>query len=151
MTPEQHAEDLHRVITDLGVGPVDLMGTSGGAVNALALATAYPDDVRRVVAHEPPIAQGLPDQDLMLAACRDLADTYQASGEGTAMAKFIALVMHEGRCPTTILDRPAPDPAAFGMSSDDDGSRTNPLFRNMPACNEYAADRPRSARWGTGW
>ncbi len=148
VTPEQHAEDLHRVITDLGAGPVDLMGTSGGAVNALALATAYPDDVRRVVAHEPPIAQGLPDQDLMLAACRDLAQTYQASGEGAAMAKFIALVMHEGPLPADYLDRPAPDPAAFGMSADDDGSRTSPLFRNGPACNEFAVDPARLGALG---
>ena len=37
--PEQHGEDLHRVIEALGVGAVDCFGTSGGAVNLLALAT----------------------------------------------------------------------------------------------------------------
>src|SRR4051812_13270759 len=63
ITPERHAEDLHRVISALGVGPVDVFGSSGGAVNALALAAAYPGDVRRVVAHEPPIAVDLPDRD----------------------------------------------------------------------------------------
>ncbi len=36
-TPEQHADDLHRLITVLGEGPVDLFASSGGAVNALAL------------------------------------------------------------------------------------------------------------------
>ena len=35
LTPQDHAEDLHRVIAALGVGPVDLFGSSGGAVNAL--------------------------------------------------------------------------------------------------------------------
>ena len=50
--PEQHAEDLHRVIEALGVGPVDCMGTSGGAVNLLALAAAHPEDIHRAVAHE---------------------------------------------------------------------------------------------------
>ncbi|MET0694161.1 MAG: alpha/beta hydrolase [Propionibacteriaceae bacterium] len=148
VTPEQHAEDLHRLITALDVGPVDLFGTSGGAVNALALATAHPEDVRRVVAHEPPTAIGLPDQDVVLAACRDLAHTYATAGEGAAMAKFIALVMHDGPLPPDYLDRPAPDPAAFGMSADDDGSRTSPLFRNGPACNEFAVDPGRLAVLG---
>src|ERR687893_2987942 len=76
VTPEDHAEDLHRVITALGVGPVDVFGSSGGAVTALALAAAHPGDVRRVVAHEPPTAAGLPDRDNVLAAIRDIKETY---------------------------------------------------------------------------
>ena len=36
-TPEQHADDLHRIIAEIGEGPVDLFASSGGAVNALAL------------------------------------------------------------------------------------------------------------------
>ncbi|HKY49532.1 MAG TPA: alpha/beta hydrolase, partial [Acidimicrobiia bacterium] len=36
-TPDQHADDLHRIIQELGGGPVDLFASSGGAVNALAL------------------------------------------------------------------------------------------------------------------
>ncbi len=143
VTPEQHAEDLHRVITALDVGPVDLMGSSGGAVNALALVTAHPEDVRRLVAHEPPTAVGLPDEEVLLDACRDVADTYQASGNGPAMAKFIALVMHDGPLPDDWLSRPAPDPAAFGMSAEDDGDRTQALFRNGPACNTFAVDPAR--------
>lgn len=137
LTPEQHAEDLHRMISALGVGPVDVFGSSGGAVNALALAAAHPDDVRRVVAHEPPIAAGLPDRENVLAAIGDIKDTYAASGDGPAMAKFINLVMARGPLPDDYLDQPAPDPTTFGMSAEDDGTRTNPLFRNMPACNEY--------------
>ena len=61
-TPEQHADDLHRVISDFGDGPVDLFASSGGAVNALALVAAHPADVRVLVAHEPPLATLLPDQ-----------------------------------------------------------------------------------------
>jgi pimeloyl-ACP methyl ester carboxylesterase len=140
LTPEHHAEDLHRVITALGVGPVDVFGSSGGAVTALALAAAHPGDVRRVVAHEPPIATGLPDEDNVLAAIRDIKDTYAAAGDGPAMAKFIQLVMASGPLPDDYLDRPAPDPANFGMSDVDDGTRTNPLIRNMPALNEYRID-----------
>ena len=54
-TPEQHADDLYRIIGALGGGPVDLFGSSGGAVNGLALVTKHPDDVRTLVAHEPPL------------------------------------------------------------------------------------------------
>ena len=43
VTPEQHAADLHRVIEALGVGPVDAFGSSGGAVNLLALCAAHPE------------------------------------------------------------------------------------------------------------
>ena len=48
-TPEQHADDIHRVIAEVG-GPVDLFASSGGAVNALALVAKYPErrpDARR--------------------------------------------------------------------------------------------------------
>jgi pimeloyl-ACP methyl ester carboxylesterase len=148
LTPEQHAEDLHRVISALGVGPVDVLGSSGGAVNALALATAYPDDVRRVVVHEPPTVAGLPDRENVLAALRDMKHTYAASGTGPAMAKFIKLVMANGPLPDDYLDQPTPDPATFGMSAEDDGTRTDPLFRNMPVCNEYRIDAGKLGRLG---
>src|SRR5437762_13353123 len=51
-TPDDHADDLHRLIQAIGGGPVDLSATSGGAGNALALASKYPDDARTLVAHE---------------------------------------------------------------------------------------------------
>ena len=138
--PQQHAEDLHRVIAALGVGPVDCMGTSGGAVNLLALAAAYPGDINRAVAHEAPTVAYLPDKEIALAVLRDMKETYRARGNGPAMAKFIALVMYDRVLTEDYLDQPEPDPAAFGMSADDDGDRTNPLMRNMPAVNEYEVD-----------
>ena len=36
-TPEEHADDLSRLIATLGAGPVDVFASSGGAVNALVL------------------------------------------------------------------------------------------------------------------
>ena len=69
-TPEQHADDIHRVLQALGLEPVDLFASSGGAVNALALVAAHPDDVRTLVAHEPPLAAIVPDHEAALAACR---------------------------------------------------------------------------------
>lgn len=140
MTPEQHAADLHRVIEALGVGAVDAFGSSGGAICLLALLEAHPDSVRRAVVHEPPFVDVLADGDAVLAACTDIRDTYDRAGNGPAMAKFIALVMQPEPLPADYLDRPAPDPAAFGISAEDDGDRTNPLMRNMPVCNAYVPD-----------
>jgi pimeloyl-ACP methyl ester carboxylesterase len=148
VTPEQHADDLHRVVTALGVGPVDLMGTSGGAVNLLAMLQVHPEVARRAVVHEPPTAIGLPDQDTLLSACRALANAYAASGRGPAMVRFMTLVMHDGPLPSDWDERPSPDPAAFGLPTEDDGDRTDPLFRNGPACNEFAVDPARFAELG---
>lgn len=140
LSAAEHAEALHRVITALGVGAVDAFGSSGGAVCLLALLAAHPDDVRRAVVHEPPLAAGLADRDTVLAVIADMKDTYRREGDGAAMAKFIALVMTDGPLPADYLERPAPDPAMFGPPTEDDGSRTNPLFRNMPALIDYRLD-----------
>ena len=37
-------------------------------------------------------SQELPDREAVLAACADIRQTYQTSGFGPTMAKFIALV-----------------------------------------------------------
>src|SRR3954468_6004107 len=45
--PTVQADDVHAVIEALGAGPVEMFASSGGAVTALALVAAYPDDVIR--------------------------------------------------------------------------------------------------------
>jgi pimeloyl-ACP methyl ester carboxylesterase len=140
-TPEEHADDLHRLIATLDVGSVEMFATSGGAVNALALVARHPERVRTLVAHEPPAAQVLPDRDEILAACVDIRQTYERSGFGPAMAKFIALASFEGPLPADYGERPAPDPAMFGLPTQDDGSRDDPLVgQNMPSCIAYEHD-----------
>jgi pimeloyl-ACP methyl ester carboxylesterase len=126
-TPEEHADDLHRVIEEVG-GQVDLFASSGGAVNALALVAGYPDDVRTLVAHEPPLPTILPDREAALAASRAVRETYQKHGWGAGMAHFIAVVSHRGQFTDEIAVQPAPDPAMFGLPTEDDGSRTDPLL-----------------------
>ncbi len=127
-TPEQHADDIHRIIQELGGGPVDLFASSGGAVNALALVAHYPEDVRTVVAHEPPLPTLLPDREAALAASRAVNETYRQSGWGAGMAHFIAVVSHRGEFTADFARQPAPDPAMFGLPTEDDGSRTDPLL-----------------------
>jgi len=140
-TPDEHADDLHRVIAAVGTGPVELFATSGGAVNALALVARHPEDVRILVAHEPPLCQLLPDREAALAAARDIHETYLRDGNGPAMAKFIALVMYKGEIPADYGERPAPDPAMFGLTTEDDGSRNDPLLgQNMISSTHYQPD-----------
>jgi len=140
-TPDEHADDLHRLIGGLDAGPADIFASSGGAVNALALVARHPEQVRTLVAHEPPAARELPDRELVLAAMVDIHETYQRSGFGPAMAKFIALVSHEGPLPADFAGRPAPDPAAFGLPAQDDGSRNDPLLGpHMIWCGHYQHD-----------
>jgi pimeloyl-ACP methyl ester carboxylesterase len=127
-TVEEQADDLHRLISALDAGPMDLFASSGGAVNALALVARHPEQVLTLVAHEPPDAALLPDADAALAACRDIRETYMREGNGAGMAKFIALTSHKGEIPADWTDRPAPDPAMFGMPTEDDGSRDDPLM-----------------------
>jgi hypothetical protein len=110
-------------------------------VNALALVAKHPEQVRTLVAHEPPLASILPDREGALAASRTVSDTYQRSGFGAGMAHFIALVSHRGPFADDFAQQPAPDPAMFGMPADDDGSRTDPLLgQNMVTCTHYEPD-----------
>ena len=141
VTPEVHADDLHRLIQAIGGGPVDLFASSGGAVNALALVSKHPEDVRTLVAHEPALASILPDREHAMAATRAVAETYQRSGWGAGMAQFIVLSSHHGPFTAEIADRPAPDPAMFGMPTEDDGSRTDPLLgQNLITSIHYEPD-----------
>lgn len=146
--PEQHAEDVHRVIAASGVGPVDLFASSGGAVNALALTARHPEDLRRVVAHEPPTAALLPDREVALAAIDQILAAYRNDGTGPAMAQFITLVMARGELDAGYLGQPAPDPATVGLPAADDGDRSNPLMRNMPAGNTFLPDAEALAHFG---
>jgi len=138
---EEQADDLHRLIDALDAGPVDIFASSGGAVNALALAAKHPGQIRTLVAHEPPAAQVLPDREAALAACDGIKETYLREGFGPGMAKFIALVSYEGPLPAGFADQPGPDPAMFGLPTVDDGSRDDALLcLNMPSCPAYRHD-----------
>ena len=140
-TTDEHADDLHRLISVLDAGPVDIFATSGGAVNALALVARHAEQVRTLVAHEPPTAQVLPDREAVLAACEGMHETYQREGLGPAMAKFLALVSYEGPIPAGFADQPGPNPADFGLPTEDDGSRDDPLVGlNMPSTPAHQHD-----------
>jgi pimeloyl-ACP methyl ester carboxylesterase len=105
-----------------------MFASSGGAVTALALVAAYPNDVTTLVAHEPPMIPLLPDAEAAGRAVAGFRDAYAAKGRGAGMAGFIAMTSWRGEFTDDFFAQPAPDPGQFGIPSEDDGSRDDPLL-----------------------
>jgi pimeloyl-ACP methyl ester carboxylesterase len=140
-TPTLQAEDVHALIETLGARPVEMFASSGGAVTALALVAAYPDDVVTLAAHEPPLIPVLPDSAAAERARARVRDAYQAGGRGAGMAAFVAMSSWRGEFTDEYFAQPAPDPAAFGMPAEDDGSRDDPLLSDRSwAISSYELD-----------
>ncbi|WP_249714970.1 alpha/beta fold hydrolase [Rhizomonospora bruguierae] len=140
-SPETQAGDVHAVIAALGAGPVEMFASSGGAVTALALVAAYPDDVTTLVAHEPPLIPVLPDAQAAEHARARVRDAYEEKGAGAGMAAFIAMTSWPGEFTDDYFAQPAPDLAAFGMPAGDDGSRDDPLLSDRSwAVSSYRPD-----------
>src|SRR4051812_23687512 len=123
VTPEIEADDLAAIIDALGGAPADVFGSSGGAVAGLALVVRHPEKVGTLIAHEPPVAELLPDAAHIRAAVDDIEAAYRAHGSGAGWGTFIALVMHHGPMteagPAAVQwppagggEGPAPDPSA---------------------------------------
>ncbi|QDO87454.1 alpha/beta hydrolase [Ornithinimicrobium ciconiae] len=139
--PEVQTGDVHAVIEALDAGPVDLFASSGGAVTALALVTAYPLDVRTLVAHEPPLVGALPDAEAAQRATTGFQQAYQDNGWGAGMAAFIAMTSWPGEFTDAYFAQPSPDPAQFGLPTEDDGSRDDPLLSDRSvAVTAYQLD-----------
>jgi pimeloyl-ACP methyl ester carboxylesterase len=139
--PTVQAEDVHAVIEALGAGPVEMFASSGGAVAALALVAAHPDDVTILVAHEPPLIPVLPDAAAAERAQAGFRDAYETGGWGAGMAAFVAMTSWRGEFTDEYFAQPPPDPAQFGMPTEDDGSRDDPLLSDRSlAVTSYRPD-----------
>ena len=126
ITAEVQADDVHAVIEAVGGVPVYMFASSGGAIVSLALVAKYPNDVRTLVAHEPPLASLVPDREQALAANKAIYDAYMAGGAGAGMGKFMQIVMHGGEFTPEVVAAPGFDPAMMGFPvGEDDGVRTD--------------------------
>jgi len=140
-TPTVQAEDVHAVIQTLGAGPVEMFASSGGAITALALVAAHPEDVTTLVAHEPPLIPVLPDAAAAQRAFAGVRDAYEANGWGAGMAAFMAMTSWQGEFTDDFFAQPAADPAVFGFPATDDGSRGDPLLSDASwAVTNYQPD-----------
>ena len=90
---ETHSDDAHRLLAALTNGPAYVVGCSIGALIGLDLAARHADQVRALVAHEPPAPGLLPDAERArtVRAQEDVEETYRREGVAAAMQKFAAL------------------------------------------------------------
>ncbi|ANY09920.1 hydrolase [Pseudonocardia sp. HH130630-07] len=147
--PPTLAADVHALITAIG-GPVDVFASSGGAVTALALVATHPGDVAVLVAHEPPAIAVLPDADAARRGWAQAERAYTEGGFGAGMAEFIRYTSWSGEFTADYVTAGPADPAAFGLPTDDDGSRDDPLLSGCStAVIEYVPDPVALAAAGT--
>ncbi|GAB4051852.1 alpha/beta fold hydrolase [Catellatospora paridis] len=90
-TPRQRGDDLARLIAHLDAGPAVVLGSSGGAVSALALAETRPELVGTVIAHEPPLDELVEDRVQLREQTDDMIATYLGGDPRGAFAKFLKI------------------------------------------------------------
>ncbi|WP_407548558.1 alpha/beta hydrolase [Streptomyces sp. Pv4-95] len=87
----EHATDALRILDLLSPGePARVCGISSGAITALHLLTAHPGRVERLVAHEPPVVEVLPDASEHRALIARVQEAFRTEGLMPAMAVFAA-------------------------------------------------------------
>ncbi|WP_020385723.1 alpha/beta fold hydrolase [Kribbella catacumbae] len=64
--------------------PAYVFGTNSGAITAMELLIRHPDRIRRLIAHEPPAIELLPDATEARAFFRSVHDVYQREGRTAA-------------------------------------------------------------------
>ncbi|SEO82870.1 RNA polymerase sigma factor, sigma-70 family [Amycolatopsis saalfeldensis] len=82
-----HAEDVHRLLAEIGGEPAYVFANSGGAITMLEHLKRHPGQVRTLVAHEPPVSRYLGE---MLAEGPDIPAIYREHGTEAAFAAFMA-------------------------------------------------------------
>src|SRR5947199_9581897 len=58
---EEHSDDAKRLLEAVASGPAAIFGSSSGAIVGLDLVSRHPELVAKLVAHEPPMVEVLPD------------------------------------------------------------------------------------------
>ncbi len=86
---EVHGDDAHRLLAAVSGEPAYVFGNSGGALVGLELVARHPEQVRTLVAHEPPAMTLLPEADQARAFSREMHDLYRREGTAAAIQKFM--------------------------------------------------------------
>jgi pimeloyl-ACP methyl ester carboxylesterase len=115
------ADDVHRLLEATAKEPAFVFASSGGAVISLELVDRHPEQVRTLVAHEPPSPVLLPDPARAKADMYDIVQTYRSAGIGPTMQKFMMQ--------TRIRQAPPPPPA--GEPSPEAREAMAQMQRNM--------------------
>ncbi|MBO0685368.1 MAG: alpha/beta hydrolase [Candidatus Dormibacteraeota bacterium] len=149
---EVHADDAHRVLSAVGVDenePAHVFGNSSGAMIGLELAARHPDQVRTLVAHEPPLFELLPNRDHWRAAIRNVEETFARDGAGAAMQVLEAAFAdsgdrtadREGRMPGgEEAPQGEPDPETMAMMARLQKNMEFFIGHEVPSFNTYVPD-----------
>ncbi|MFF5248784.1 alpha/beta fold hydrolase [Streptosporangium sp. NPDC000095] len=87
----RHADDAFRLLDLLSPdAPVRVVGCSSGAIVALHLLCTHYERIERVVAHEPPVVEVLPDAAEHRALLARVQETFRRDGLMPAVAEFAA-------------------------------------------------------------
>lgn len=103
ITIATHSEDVHHVLTALGAAPAMIFGSSIGAVIGLDLLIRHPDDVRVLVAHEPPVGGLLTGDEEPSVS---FADIYAETGDADAAMRQFAVSLAPAGLRSAAQDRP---------------------------------------------
>jgi pimeloyl-ACP methyl ester carboxylesterase len=113
---EMHSDDAHCLLAHLTNEPVFVFGSSFGALLGLDLVARHPEQVRILVAHEPPVPELLSDAERMQAmqSQEEVDETYRREGVVAAMRKSLANsgLNFADREPDVVLPQPSPLRAA---------------------------------------
>ncbi|HUZ21892.1 MAG TPA: alpha/beta hydrolase [Acidimicrobiales bacterium] len=108
-----HSDDASRLLTAVTDEPVLVFGASLGALLGLDLIARHPEQVRLLVAHEPPATELLPEpeRDEAVRGQEEVEALYRREGVGAAMRKFVAIagVNHDDREPGVDIGPPKPE------------------------------------------
>jgi pimeloyl-ACP methyl ester carboxylesterase len=147
-TVQTFADDAHRLLAALDTEPAYVLGSSGGALVGFELLSRHPEEVRALVAHEPPLARLLDEDDGAVALWLGVHDTYRSEGVGPAMGQFLAaagLAQGGSRPPADV-----PPEASEAMAP----TPSNPDFflgHIWVPMADYAPDIPGSGRCQSRW
>jgi pimeloyl-ACP methyl ester carboxylesterase len=103
------ADDVHRLLTATAKEPAFVFASSGGATIGLELAARHPEQVRTLVAHEPPSPVLQPDPVRARAEMAEIVQTYRSAGIGPTMQKFMAHTRIRNAPPPPPPGEPSPE------------------------------------------
>jgi pimeloyl-ACP methyl ester carboxylesterase len=89
VTLETHSDDAHLLLTTLTTEPAYIFGSSAGALIGLDLVAQHSEQVRTLVAHEPPAHYLLPDA---AQSQQDPLEVYRREGGLAALKQYVAQV-----------------------------------------------------------
>lgn len=138
---EQHAGDALRLLELLSPdAPARVAGCSSGAIVALHLLTTHPERIERVVAHEPPLVEVLPDAAEHRALLARVQDTFRREGLMPAAAVFAAGMRRPGADPVDAKAATELPPQAAARVERTMGDMPYFLGRIVPSFMAYTPD-----------